>query len=79
MGQEPQAEGGNAGRCLVILRGVGQALKEALSTPMPRSQEHVCAWPEMPQNLDFSSPLPLCPQDVLEPIQLQQPFAKRVS
>ena len=58
----------------MILRGTGQALREAQPTPnAPVSGSHVLV-----QNLEFSLPLPFWPQDVLESKQLQQTFAKHV-
>lgn len=66
----------------VILRETGQALRGDQPAPnapvsASQSQHHIS---ETPQNLEFSSPLPLLApsQDVLEPIQLQQTFARCV-
>lgn len=56
------------GRCLSDSQREAQsASSAAVSVP------HVLV-----ENLDFSLPLPLWPQEVLEPIQLQQTFTKHV-
>lgn len=42
--------------------GTGRLGGESSPHPMPQSQEHLCAWPEMPHNLEFSSALPSGPK-----------------
>lgn len=61
-GQKTHAEGGSAGRRPVILRGIGQALRGAQSTPIaPVSGTRVCLARNAPER-GILTPSPLAPR-----------------
>ena len=56
----------------------GRCLRDSQREAQSASSAAVSVSHVLVQNLDFSLPLPLWPQEVLEPIQLQQTFTKHV-